>query len=229
MVDTQKILSEFSKIKNQFKNIVPEMEQHTKKIETLSARAEMFNKNYESVNKQTQKIYVMLRASLDKAGIKLSRIRAGYTGISSTMPHAKYISEKILKVSPKGSAGLAFNMAPVIAVTAASGMVLAAIYGLGEILDPVERNINTQSVLLDQVMAGTMSASQFTAASDAALADLNNQDYDIQQTVGFNPWIVLITSGAIYGGYKIMENTNMIKQIKGTFNDIKNYIGGKRK
>ena len=229
MKNIKDILIQFNKVKDQFQNITPEINKNKTKIDLLSSRIVIFSRYYnnDTVNKQAQKIYDTLSAAVTKADMKLSKVKIGYAGVSSTMPHARYISDKISKISPKGTAGLAFNMAPVIAVTAASGMVLAAIWSLGEILDPVERNINIQSSLLDQEINGDITAAQFVTQSNAALADLSNQDYEIQQAVGFNPWIVLITSGAIYGGYKIIENTDIIKEIKRTFKDLKNHIGGK--
>lgn len=195
------LVKKFNDIKSNFTNIGGKISDAKSRI------SNMINKyDYLNTNNANPKALTQLKGMIDDIKSKTDRADQTYSNMRDLMPQAAAIVPRL----KNNSLGLGLNMAPVIGITAAAAGVIAAVYGLGKLLDPVEQALNKQAALLDDFAAGHLSEDEYNRQADEITAELNNQGYDIQKQTGVNIPVVISGAAVIYIGYKLLSKAGVI-------------------
>lgn len=142
----------------------------------------------------------------DDITTKAEKTADTYKNIKALLPQA----ESIMPMLRNNPSGLGLNMAPVIGITAAAGTVIAGVYGLTKLLDPVEVALRKQDALLKLYENNDISESEYNHQANLITADLNNQNYEIQKSTGVNLPVVIAGAGTVYLAYKLLTKAGII-------------------
>lgn len=195
------LVKKFNEIKSNFTNIGGKISDAKSRLSNMENQVEYLRTNHGNT-----KAVNLLKGMVDDIRAKANQADSTYTNMKELLPQAAAIVPHL----KNNALGLGLNMGPVIGITAAAGGVIAAVYGLGKLLDPVEQALNKQAALLDDFSQGLLTEDQYNAQADAITAELNNTGYDLQKQTHVNVPVVITGAAVIYAGYKLLEKAGVI-------------------
>ena len=132
-----------------------------------------------------------------------------YTNIQDITPHANSTIQGF-----KGTnGGMAFNAGAVMALTAATGAIYAAVSGVSALLDPVKDIIEKQALLLDEYIARNINEGEYERRAAALENELETKTFFIQKKTGINIPAAITIAGVIYGTYKVLQARGVLNKI----------------
>lgn len=152
--------------------------------------------------------YNKLNAIVTKYSERL-KVNAGrFSGIREIAPQADTAAQML-----KNGSAVAFNAGAILALTAATGAVYAAVSGISAVIDPVKVTINKQADLIDMYINREINEAEYERRATALETELDAKSFFVQKEAGFSVVTAVISAGVIYGVYKSLKLSGILDKI----------------
>jgi hypothetical protein len=208
------LLDQYKKAKADVSAVNVSMQNDSEKIiqlrsilSDLSSRINIIEN--EAVKKRALSLYNKLSGIIEGYAGTIKDNSGRYNNIQDITPHANSTIQGF-----KGTnGGMAFNTGAVIALTAATGAIYAAVSGVSALLDPVKDIIEKQGLLLDEYIARNINEGEYESRAAALENELETKTFFIQKKTGINVPAAITIAGVIYGTYKILQARGVLHKI----------------